>query len=417
MAVLALGAPACAIRQYQEVTVVVQPQEPLRGYATGTLSLGESPSDLTAAQINAALEGYGTWVDSPSYGRVWRPDEAIVGATFVPYGSAGQWVATDAGWYWQSDYAWGRVPFHYGRWVLEGACWSWVPGSQFAPAWVDWRVGGGWVGWAALGPIGARSRAPYMYCAHGALGGPGLGGRLIHGAAGSSLYARTTAVATDGDTPRGPARPTGVVALPQLWNSPQPEGPRAVRSASTVASAVGVDSVERIPVARVRELAPVVDPPVEGVAVVIRDRDLLGMSEGPSVRRPFGAAPTLPDPVISPRPIVVQAPPAAPPRVASAAPPPLPPPPDGVAYGGYLGAHPMRSPMAFAPRRPPMGASSFGEPRVLVAPSQQPVARPVAQPAARYGSVGVGAGWIGPSGASRSAAPSQGTLAPLSTVQ
>jgi hypothetical protein len=225
VAVLALGAPACAIRQYQEVTVVVQPQEPLRGYATGTLSLGESPSDLTAAQINAALEGYGTWVDSPSYGRVWRPDEAIVGPTFVPYGSAGQWVATNAGWYWQSDYAWGRVPFHYGRWVLEGTCWSWVPGSQFAPAWVDWRTGGGWVGWAALGPIGARSRAPYVYCAHGALGGPGLGGRLIHGAAGSSLYARTTAVATDGDTPRGPARPTAVVALQQLWNTPQPDGP------------------------------------------------------------------------------------------------------------------------------------------------------------------------------------------------
>jgi hypothetical protein len=64
-----------------------------------------------------------------------------------------------------------------------------------------------------------------------------------------------------------------------------------------------------------------------------------------------------------------------------------------------------------------MGATSFGEPRVLVAPSPQPPAQPVAQPAARYGSVGAGMGWIGPSGGSRSAAPSQGAVAPLSTVQ
>jgi hypothetical protein len=410
VAVLAFGAPACTMHQYQQVTVIVPPQEPLRGDATGTLSLGESPGDLSAAQINAALDGYGVWVDSPSYGRIWRPDEATVGPTFMPYGSAGQWLATNAGWYWQSDYAWGRVAFHYGRWVLDGAAWCWVPGSQFAPAWVDWRAGGGWVGWSALAPIGARSRAPFVYCAHGGLSGPGLGGRLIHGAAGSSLYARTTAVSTDGDTPRGPAGPTSTLALTQVWSAPPRSDPQPLRSASALASVVGVDTVERIPVARVRELPPVSDPPVEGVAVVIRDRDLIGMSEGPSVRRPAGAAPILPDPVIAPRPATVVMTLPSSPRVASAAPPPLPPPPDGVAFGVYPGAYPMRPSMAFASRRAPMNAPSFAGPTVLVAPSPQPVAQPVARPS----STGAG-GWIGPTAGSRSTAPGPG--APISSVQ
>jgi hypothetical protein len=399
------------MHQYQEVTVIVPPQEPLRGDAAGPLSLGESPGDLSAAQINAALDGYGVWLDSPSYGRVWRPD---VGTGFLPYGSAGQWIATHAGWYWQSDYAWGRVAFHYGRWVLDGASWCWVPGSQFAPAWVDWRAGGGWVGWSALAPIGARSRAPFVYCAHGGLGGPGLGGRLIQGAAGSSLYARTTAVATDGDTPRGPERPTSTVGVTQVWIGPSRSDPQAPRSAPRVASAVGVDTVERIPVARVRELPPVTDPPVERVAVVIRDRDLIGMSEGPSVRRPIGA-PALPEPVNAPRPTtVVVAPAPSSPRVASAAPPPLPPPPDGVAFGGYPGAYPMRPSMAFASRRAPMDAPSFAAPTVIVAPSPRPAAQPVAQPVAQTSTAVMGR-WIGPTAGSRSTAPGPG--APISSVQ
>ncbi|MDB4931896.1 MAG: hypothetical protein JWM10_4380, partial [Myxococcaceae bacterium] len=198
MFALALAAPACSMQQRQEVTVVIRQEEVLRGYAMGSISLGEGPGDLTAAQINASLAGYGAWFDSAEYGRVWRPDRGNVGAAFVPYGTAGQWLATDVGWYWQSDYAWGRVPFHYGRWVLDQTVWSWVPGSRFAPAWVDWRAGGGWVGWAALGPINAQAWAPFVYCAHGGLAGPGLDARLVRDAAASSLYARTAAVAVDG---------------------------------------------------------------------------------------------------------------------------------------------------------------------------------------------------------------------------
>ena len=61
---------------------------------------------------------------------------------------------TDGGdWMWQSDYTWGYIPFHYGRWVWAGSYWGWIPGRRYAPAWVTWRVGeGGYIGWAPLPP-------------------------------------------------------------------------------------------------------------------------------------------------------------------------------------------------------------------------------------------------------------------------
>lgn len=101
------------------------------------------------------LSPYGVWLDSPRFGRVWRPYAAVVGSNFIPYGSAGQWVDTDYGWAWDSDYAWGWAPFHYGRWYLDPSeGWVWIPDDIWGPAWVDWRYGGGFVGWAPLPPPG-----------------------------------------------------------------------------------------------------------------------------------------------------------------------------------------------------------------------------------------------------------------------
>src|SRR6185437_1324345 len=85
------------------------------------------------------------------------------------------WGMTDGSdWIWQSDYSWGYIPFHYGRWVWAGSYWGWIPGRRYAPAWVSWRVGaGGYIGWAPLPPayywnggvaVGLRS-VPYgAYC-------------------------------------------------------------------------------------------------------------------------------------------------------------------------------------------------------------------------------------------------------------
>ncbi len=84
---------------------------------------------------------------------IWVPSRSVVGASFTPYASGGSWAYTDSGWMFESDWDWGWAPFHYGRWYREPRYgWVWVPGSVWAPAWVDWRFGGGVVGWAPLPP-------------------------------------------------------------------------------------------------------------------------------------------------------------------------------------------------------------------------------------------------------------------------
>jgi hypothetical protein len=100
------------------------------------------------------LDPHGSWVQDPTYGTVWVPSQSEVGADFAPYQSGGHWAVADSGdWQWNSDYEWGHVPFHYGRWVWAGSYWGWIPGRTYAPAWVTWRVGeGGYIGWAPLPP-------------------------------------------------------------------------------------------------------------------------------------------------------------------------------------------------------------------------------------------------------------------------
>ena len=96
------------------------------------------------------LSPYGVWVNNPTYGYVWVPNE---GPGFVPYQTAGHWVYTEYGWTWVSDYAWGWAPFHYGRWYTDpqyGA--MWVPDNNWGPAWVTWRRSEGYYGWAPMEP-------------------------------------------------------------------------------------------------------------------------------------------------------------------------------------------------------------------------------------------------------------------------
>ncbi|WP_164490259.1 DUF6600 domain-containing protein [Runella sp. SP2] len=96
------------------------------------------------------LSPYGDWMDYPSYGRVWRPR---VEPDFQPYGTNGRWEMTEYGNTWVSDYPWGWAPFHYGRWTFDNYYgWVWIPGYEWGPAWVTWRSGGGYYGWAPLGP-------------------------------------------------------------------------------------------------------------------------------------------------------------------------------------------------------------------------------------------------------------------------
>lgn len=96
------------------------------------------------------LEPYGQWVEDTQYGSVWIPD---VEADFQPYQTGGYWVMTAFGNTWISSFPWGWAPFHYGRWLYNAYYgWIWIPGYEWAPAWVCWRHGAGYYGWAPLGP-------------------------------------------------------------------------------------------------------------------------------------------------------------------------------------------------------------------------------------------------------------------------
>ncbi len=111
--------------------------------------------------FGASLSPYGEWVVTPHFGRVWRPSPVVVGVEFEPYATGGSWVYTDAGWVFESEYPFGWAVYHYGRWYRDpGLGWVWVQGNDWAPAWVDWRSGGGYVGWVPLAPVGIEVVVP-----------------------------------------------------------------------------------------------------------------------------------------------------------------------------------------------------------------------------------------------------------------
>lgn len=106
--------------------------------------------DVTFDDFYDELEPYGDWDDDPEYGNVWYPQAE---RDFRPYGSNGYWSMTEYGNTWVSNYDWGWAPFHYGRWFYhKHRGWGWIPGYEWGPAWVDWRTGGGYYGWAPMSP-------------------------------------------------------------------------------------------------------------------------------------------------------------------------------------------------------------------------------------------------------------------------
>ncbi len=157
---------------------------------------GYADTDPSAlSDFRATLDPYGTWTDDPTYGTVWVPSPGVVGSDFTPYVSGGHWNY-DSDYTWVSDYDWGWAPFHYGRWVYGGGYgWEWIPGRQYAGAWVSWRYGvddWSYVGWAPLAPtwcwhggvavgIGFVPRAPYAFVGTGELFAPRVGMRVVAG--------------------------------------------------------------------------------------------------------------------------------------------------------------------------------------------------------------------------------------------
>ncbi len=98
----------------------------------------------------------GNWIEVADYGYGWQPDVAVNDPNWRPYAD-GYWAYTDDGWTWISYEDFGWAAYHYGRWArLADYGWIWFPGSDldWGPAWVSWRTGGDYIGWAPLPPRG-----------------------------------------------------------------------------------------------------------------------------------------------------------------------------------------------------------------------------------------------------------------------
>ena len=192
-------ATACAHTSDPVYAPTNAPQKATGSNATHAAPAPASPetysdTDPTALQeFHPALDAHGTWAEDPIYGTVWTPSVAETGPGFVPYVSGGRWIYGDD-YAWSSDYAWGWAPFHYGRWVhLQARGWSWVPGREYAPAWVEWRTGDAYVGWSPAPPIFvwrggvavtlgfAPPAPPFVYCGHADLFAPQPGRVVIMG--------------------------------------------------------------------------------------------------------------------------------------------------------------------------------------------------------------------------------------------
>ena len=155
LAMLAVAAPASAARaddwdddcDWEEDYSGQQPAQQPDDYDV-SVDLNVSGS-VNFDTFHGSLSPYGEWVSAGGYGRVWRPR---VAAGWRPY-YYGRWEWTNEGWLWASDEPWGWAAYHYGRWTYDSYYgWVWVPGYQWAPAWVAWRYSGDVVGWAPLGP-------------------------------------------------------------------------------------------------------------------------------------------------------------------------------------------------------------------------------------------------------------------------
>ncbi len=140
-------------QQPQPVEAPPQPDQPVPPAASAPAPMPAAPSPEASYQaFYDALSPYGTWVQVPGYGFLWQPAATVQDPLWRPY-TLGHWVFTDEGWTWVSDEPFGWITYHYGRWMRTRTLgWVWTPGEQWAPAWVSWRYGGDFAGWAPLPP-------------------------------------------------------------------------------------------------------------------------------------------------------------------------------------------------------------------------------------------------------------------------
>jgi hypothetical protein len=138
--------------------IQVQPEEiGLKPKTTASKSSGNNSFSLS--KLLGITDAYAETDANLGMVYVWSPSSDLAVVTtagevpvYTPY-SNGQWVNTDAGWYFRAPTPVEETTSHYGRWVNSPtAGWLWVPGRVWAPAWVDWRQNDSYVSWAPLPP-------------------------------------------------------------------------------------------------------------------------------------------------------------------------------------------------------------------------------------------------------------------------
>ncbi len=133
-----------------------------------SVPLAQAAPNISVDFFYDQLGDYGDWVEVGDYGYGWQPRD--VDEDWRPY-SDGRWAYTEAGWTWISEEPYGWAVYHYGRWArIEHKGWVWIPGTEWAPAWVSWRRSPQHVGWAPLPPeasfrrtVGIRGWADSYY--------------------------------------------------------------------------------------------------------------------------------------------------------------------------------------------------------------------------------------------------------------
>ncbi len=123
------------------------PSQPIyRGPSYDDVNVDVAGSNVPSVDVfYNDLAPYGSWYNDSTYGWVFAPSST----SYVPY-SNGHWAYTDYGYTWVSADPFGWATDHYGRWVWANG-WVWRPDTTWGPAWVQWRQGDGYVGWAPAG--------------------------------------------------------------------------------------------------------------------------------------------------------------------------------------------------------------------------------------------------------------------------
>jgi hypothetical protein len=150
---------ALAEKQNPAAAATPVPRNPGASIARQMTDANGNPAMASYSTFYRNLEPYGVWRETSNYGYVWQPRETERSHGWRPY-TNGRWVYTDAGWTWVSEEPFGWATYHYGRWVrLRKIGWVWVPGDEWAPAWVSWRKSNDYVGWAPLPPEAGFDRS------------------------------------------------------------------------------------------------------------------------------------------------------------------------------------------------------------------------------------------------------------------